>query len=115
MVSMSFWRFKEYSSKFSGGEKMSRVAIDSRKESMRSFLSGFEGIVKIIVLTLSQIISVTFALSGLLNLCYITDGYACCELHQQIRENTVMWCDKFHFHPMGTISYNRCRLHRNVM
>jgi hypothetical protein len=28
---------------------MSRVAIDSRKESMRSFLRGFEGIVKIIV------------------------------------------------------------------
>src|ERR1700733_7789333 len=35
--------------RFSGGEKTSRVAIDSRKESMRSFLSGFEGIVKIIV------------------------------------------------------------------
>ena len=45
MVSRSFWRFRKYSLRFSGGEKMSRVAIDSRKESMRSFHSGFEGII----------------------------------------------------------------------
>jgi len=36
-----------YSSRFSGGEKMSRVAIDSRNESMRSLPSGLDGIVKI--------------------------------------------------------------------
>jgi hypothetical protein len=45
MVSRSFWKFRHYSSKISGGEKMFRVVIDSRKESMRSFLNG---IVKII-------------------------------------------------------------------
>jgi len=42
--------FRGYSSRFSGGEKnvpsCPRVAMDSREESMRSFLSGFEGIVK---------------------------------------------------------------------
>jgi len=43
----SFCKFKVYSSKFLGGEKMSRVAINSRNESMRSLLSGLDGIVKI--------------------------------------------------------------------
>jgi len=45
MILRSFCRFTVYSSRFSGGEKMSRAAIDSKNESMRSFLSGFDGIV----------------------------------------------------------------------
>ena len=48
MISRSFCRFKVYSSRFSGGKKMSRIAIDSKNESMRYFLSGFDGIVRII-------------------------------------------------------------------
>ena len=48
MVSRSFCRFRVYSLRFSGSEKTSQTAMDSRKESMRSFLSNFEGIVKVI-------------------------------------------------------------------
>jgi hypothetical protein len=48
MILRSFCRFKVYSSRFSCGKKMSQVAIDSKNESMRSFLSGFNGIVRII-------------------------------------------------------------------
>ena len=45
MISRSLCKFRVYSSRFSGGEKMSQIAIDSKNESMRSFLSGFDDIV----------------------------------------------------------------------
>ena len=35
--------------------------------------------------------------------------------HQQIKENTVMSCDKLQFNPMATILSNRCKLYHNTM
>ena len=48
---------------------MSQIAIDRRKVPMRSFLSGFKGIMKIWGPNFKT--GVTFTLSRLLNLCYI--------------------------------------------
>ena len=35
------------------------------------------------------------------------------EVHQRIRENMVMNCDKLQFNPMATILSKRCKLHHN--